>query len=421
MIEGGQRAGFAEFVALMATLMSLVALSIDAMLPALGEMGRELGAGHSNSVQLVVSVMFLGMAAGQLFYGPLSDSVGRKPALLAGLALYAAGCLVCLFSRSFPVMLAGRLAQGLGAAGPRIVSIALIRDRYDGRRMARVMSLVMAIFIAVPILAPALGQGILLVAGWRAIFGVFLAIAAVASVWFTLRQDETLAPGRRIPFTLSRIVGGLREVLGSRTAVGYATTAGLVLGASVGYLSTAQQVFQEQYRLGRLFPLYFALLATALGTASLLNAHLVTRFGMRPLARGALLAVAGLSVTFFAIAYAELRASAAVGTGGVPVRGVPVPGNPVRQPDRPRHEAARPRRRHGCRGRRGAVDAHLGGGRDRDRTSLRRHGPPPGGRLRRPRARSPRGDVPDGAGGPTRLAVAARAFARCASGAVPGL
>lgn len=304
MVEDGETAGFAEFVALTALLMSLVALSIDAMLPALGDMGRDLGARHPNSVQLVVSSMFLGMAAGQLFYGPLSDSVGRKPALLAGLALYAAGCLVSLFSRSFPVMLAGRLVQGLGAAGPRIVSIALIRDRYEGRPMARVMSFVLTIFIAVPVVAPTLGQGILLVAGWRAIFGVFLSIAAVAAAWLALRQEETLAPGRRVPFTLSRILAGLRDVLGSRTAVGYATTAGLVLGASVGYLSTAQQVFQGQYRLGRLFPLYFALLATALGLASLLNAQLVTRFGMRRLARGALLAVAGLSVAFFAIAYA---------------------------------------------------------------------------------------------------------------------
>jgi DHA1 family bicyclomycin/chloramphenicol resistance-like MFS transporter len=305
MVEDGQGAGFAEFVALTALLMSLVALSIDAMLPALGDIGRDLGAPHPNSVQLVVSAMFLGMAAGQLVYGPLSDSVGRKPALLAGLALYAAGCVISLLSLSFPVMLAGRVVQGLGAAGPRIVSIAVIRDRYEGRPMARVMSFVLTIFIAVPIVAPALGQGILLVASWRAIFGVFLSIAAVAAAWLALRQGETLAPSRRVPFTLSRIVAGLREVLGSRTAVGYATTAGIVLGASVGYLSTAQQVFQEQYGLGRLFPLYFALLAAALGLASLLNAQLVTRFGMRRLARGALLAVAGLSLTFFAVAYAS--------------------------------------------------------------------------------------------------------------------
>jgi MFS transporter, DHA1 family, multidrug resistance protein len=304
MIEREEGAGFAEFVALMATFMSFVALSIDAMLPALGEIGRELGAANPNSVQLVVSLMFLGMAAGQLVYGPLSDSVGRKPALLGGLALYASGCLVSLFSQSFPVMLAGRLVQGLGAAGPRIVSVALIRDRYEGRRMARVMSFVMVVFVAVPMVAPALGQGILMVAGWRAIFGVFLAIAALASVWFTLRQRETLTVDRRVPFTLSRVGGGLREVLANRIAVGYAITAGFVSGASVGYLSTAQQVFQEQYRLGRLFPLCFAFLATALGTSSLINARLVIRFGMRVLARRALAAVAGLSAAFFAVASA---------------------------------------------------------------------------------------------------------------------
>lgn len=305
MIEGEQGTGFAEFVALMATFMSFVALSIDAMLPALGEIGRDLGAENPNSVQLVVSLMFLGMAAGQLFYGPLSDSVGRKPALLGGLAVYAVGCLVSLFSRSFPVMLAGRLVQGVGAAGPRIVSVALIRDQYEGRPMARVMSFVMVVFVAVPMVAPVLGQGILMVASWRAIFGVFLTIAALSSVWFTLRQRETLTVGRRIPLTLSRVGSGLREVLTNRIAVGYAITAGFVSGASVGYLSTAQQVFQEQYRLGRLFPLCFAFLATALGASSLINARLVIRFGMRLLARRALSAVAGLSVVFFAIAYAS--------------------------------------------------------------------------------------------------------------------
>ena len=287
----------------MATLTSLVALSIDAMLPALGEIGRELRAENPNDVQLVVAVVFLGMAVGQLAYGPLSDSLGRKPALLAGLALYIAGCLVSLFSQSFSAMLAGRLAQGLGAAGPRIVSIALIRDQYEGRPMARVMSFVMTIFIIVPIIAPLLGQAILLIASWRAIFGAFLVVAAASSAWFTLRQPETLAVDRRIPFTPSRILDAFREVLRTRVALGYSIAAGLVVGAFVGYLNTAQQVFQEQYGLGRLFPLYFALLATALGSASLLNARLVMRFGMKPLARWALSAIAGLSIGFLPIAY----------------------------------------------------------------------------------------------------------------------
>jgi DHA1 family bicyclomycin/chloramphenicol resistance-like MFS transporter len=297
------RAPFAEFVALMATLTSLVALSIDAMLPALGEIGRELHAENPNDVQLVVAVVFLGMAVGQLAYGPLSDSLGRRPALLAGLALYIAGCFISLFSQSFSAMLAGRLAQGLGAAGPRIVSIALIRDQYEGRPMARVMSFVMTIFIIVPIIAPLLGQAILLIASWRAIFGAFLVVAVASSAWFTLRQPETLAVDRRIPFTPSRILDAFREVLRARPALGYSIAAGLVVGAFVGYLNTAQQVFQEQYRLGRLFPLYFALLATALGMASLLNARLVMRFGMKPLARWALSAIAGLSIGFLPIAY----------------------------------------------------------------------------------------------------------------------
>ena len=289
----------------MATLMSLVALTIDAMLPALGEIGRELGVERENDVQLVVSLIFLGIAFGQLLYGPLSDSVGRKPALVAGLALYMAGSLLCLFSWSFSVMLAGRLMQGVGVAAPRIVSVALIRDQYEGRRMARVMSFVMAVFILVPIIAPAIGQGILLVADWRAIFGVFVAMAAVSFVWFTIRQPETLPVERRIPLSVSRVANGFREVLTTRVALGYTITAGLVFGAFIGYLSTAQQVFQVQYGLGRKFPLYFALLSISIGAASLLNARLVMRWGMRSLSRWALSAIALLSVGFFFVSQAD--------------------------------------------------------------------------------------------------------------------
>ena len=221
------------------------------MLPALGEIGRDLGVARDNDVQLVVSLLFFGIAVGQLAYGPLSDSIGRKPALLAGLGLYMVGCLLSVFSQSFSVMLAGRLMQGLGVAGPRIVAVALIRDQYEGRLMARVMSFVMAIFIIVPIIAPAMGQGILLIASWRAIFGVFLAMAVAVSLWFTIRQPETLPLDRRIPFSPARVVSGFREVLTNRTALGYTITAGLVFGSFIGYLSTAQQVFQVQYGLGR--------------------------------------------------------------------------------------------------------------------------------------------------------------------------
>ena len=175
--------GMREFIALMALAMSLVALSVDAMLPAFPEMTRDLRVTGVNDIQLVLSTLFIGLATGQLFYGPLSDSIGRKPAIFIGFVLYILGSLLCMTASEFSLMLAGRLLQGIGAAGPRTVSIALIRDRFHGSAMARVMSFIMTVFILVPILAPALGQFILLFSGWRTIFGLFVVLAVLIAVW----------------------------------------------------------------------------------------------------------------------------------------------------------------------------------------------------------------------------------------------
>ncbi|MBE7468945.1 MAG: Bcr/CflA family drug resistance efflux transporter [Anaerolineae bacterium] len=301
---GRQARSFGEFVGLMALMISLVALSIDAVLPALAEIGQELGVQRENDNQLIISLLFLGMAAGQMIYGPLSDSTGRKPAIYAGFGLFMGGSLLALLAPSFPLLLAGRVLQGIGAAGPRIVTVALIRDQYEGRAMARVMSFVMAVFILVPVIAPLLGQTILLVAHWRAIFGLYLGLALIASLWFALRQPETLTPGQRIPFSLTRIGQAIREVVSNRPALGYTLTLGTVFGAFIGYLNSSQQLFQNQYGLGQLFPLYFAILALAIGSASFLNARLVMRYGMRWLSRTALLTLAGLSLLFWLLAYA---------------------------------------------------------------------------------------------------------------------
>jgi len=294
--------GFVEFVALMAMMSSLAAMSIDAMLPALSEIGLELGVQRANDNQLVISLLFLGMAVGQMFYGPLSDSIGRKPVIYIGFGLFAAGCLVSMLTTSFQVMLVGRVLQGLGIAASRIVVMALVRDQYSGRAMARVMSFVMAVFILVPVVAPAFGQAVLLVAHWRAIFGSYLMLVLVIGTWFAWRQPETLPPNRRIPFSLVRIGRAIREVVTHRTVIGYTITAGLVSGAFIGYLNSAQQVFQEQYGLGQFFPLYFALLALAIGSASIMNARLVLRFGMRALSFRALLGIVTLSVIVLAVA-----------------------------------------------------------------------------------------------------------------------
>ena len=176
--EGGRALHPAEFVALVGLLMSLVALAIDAMLPALPAIGRDLGVARTNDVQLVIMSLFLGMGVGQLLFGPLSDRIGRKPAIHAGLVLFMIGCLVSIFAPTFEIMIAGRVLQGIGVAGPRICSIALVRDQYEGRMMARLMSFAMAVFILVPTVAPALGQGLLFLGGWHAIFITFLVIAA---------------------------------------------------------------------------------------------------------------------------------------------------------------------------------------------------------------------------------------------------
>ncbi|MAP09996.1 MAG: Bcr/CflA family drug resistance efflux transporter [Rhodopirellula sp.] len=292
-----------EFVTLMALMIALVALAIDAMLPALPIIGEELGATHENDSQLIVSLLFLGMALGQLFFGPLSDSIGRKSALSAGLGLFVVGSMISLFAETFTLVLVGRFVQGLGVAGPRSVSLALIRDQYEGRAMARVMSFVMTIFILVPVIAPTLGQAILMVANWRAIFAVLAVMALMLFGWFALRQPETLLPAHRMPFSLQRIVLVSREVCTNRIAFGYTLVAGLVSGAFLGFLSSAAQIFQQQYDLGSWFPIYFAVLASAAGVASLMNANLVMRFGMRALIGRAMISLAVTSVGFLGFAF----------------------------------------------------------------------------------------------------------------------
>jgi DHA1 family bicyclomycin/chloramphenicol resistance-like MFS transporter len=296
--------GLGEFVALMATLTALVSLSIDMVLPALPVIGSTLGVQRPNDNQLVVSLLFLGFGVGQLFYGPLSDAAGRKPAAYVGLALYIAGALLALTSRTFPMMLVGRVLQGLGVAGPRTITLALVRDRFEGRQMARVMSLVMAVFIIAPILAPAIGQAILRAAGWRAIFGVYLVMAVAASIWFGARQEETLPASRRLPFSVERLAGAARTVITNRVAVSYTIASGFVFGAFLGYLTSAQQILQEQYALGPRFVIYFAVLAIAIGGASLANARLVLRFGMRTLSHWALRGISVVSIAFTAVALA---------------------------------------------------------------------------------------------------------------------
>jgi DHA1 family bicyclomycin/chloramphenicol resistance-like MFS transporter len=297
------RPGFTEFVVLMAFIISMVALSIDAMLPALPEIAADLAFERPNDSQFIISMLFVGMGFGQIVFGPLSDSIGRKPAINIGFLVFIIGCLVSIFARDFNDMMMGRLLQGLGAAGPRVVATALIRDCYEGREMARVMSFVMTIFILVPVIAPAIGQLIITYSDWHSIFILFLILAIIALTWFSLRQPETLSEDKRIRFSMARVTSDINTIISIPAAIGYTITMGFIFGAFIGYLSSSQQIFQQQYGLGNQFPLYFGILATSIGLASLINSQLVMRFGMRRLSHIAMISIAVLSAAFVLIAY----------------------------------------------------------------------------------------------------------------------
>jgi DHA1 family bicyclomycin/chloramphenicol resistance-like MFS transporter len=292
---------FVEFVIILSLIMSLTALSTDAMLPALPQIGNDLGLVNPNDRQLVISVIFLGSALGGLFFGPLSDKAGRKPIIYIGYALYITGSLISFFSINFSMMLLGRIFQGLGLSSPQAVMTAIVRDQFEGRKMARVMSFSATVFVLVPMIAPSIGQGIILLAGWRSIFSGFVLFALITVFWFALRIPETLAQENRAPFSLKRIIDSIQEIFKIRPVLGYALTAGLISGIFLGYLNSSQQIFQEQYALGDLFPLFFAIISLSLGMASLLNARLVMRYGMIKLVRWALRTIFGLAAIFLGI------------------------------------------------------------------------------------------------------------------------
>jgi len=297
------RASISEkgFTLLMALLMSVVAISIDAMLPALGMIGADLGVVDINRTQLLISSIFAGMAIGQLVAGPLSDAMGRKPVLYAGLALYLAGSLFCWMAPDFGMLLAGRWLQGLGVACPYVTAVSVVRDKYAGREMARVMSLIMMIFILVPAIAPSLGLAVIHLAGWRTIFLLYIAYSVAIGGWIALRLEETLPPDHRIPLTPRAFGHGLRIVTGNRTTVTYMVAMGLTFGGLIGYLGASRQIFQDQFHAGDGFALYFGGLALLLGVASMLNSHFVGRWGMRAICHWAAAAIVAASALFFAL------------------------------------------------------------------------------------------------------------------------
>ncbi len=281
--------GFPEFVALIAMMMALNALAIDMMLPALPAIGDALDVASENARQWVITAYLLGFGMAQLIYGPLADRYGRKPVLMAGLSLYVLFSVVAAFTTTFEALILARLGTGLGAAALRVLAVSIVRDRYSGRTMARVMSLSFLVFLGVPILAPTLGQLVLFVAPWRWIFGVLALAGSGFMIWALIRLPETLAAENRLPIRFGRIAEAFRAVVSDRLSVGYTLAMTAITGSLFAFINSSQQIFFDVFQQPTLFTTVFGLMAAGIAVASLTNARLVERLGSRRLSHLALI------------------------------------------------------------------------------------------------------------------------------------
>ncbi|WP_147678825.1 multidrug effflux MFS transporter [Algibacter pacificus] len=287
-----------EFVALMASLMSLVALTIDALLPALPEIGASIGTTTLSENQLLITMIFLGIGCGQLVFGPLSDSFGRKPIVYVGFVVFIIASIICVTTQDYEMMLFGRILQGIGLSSPRSLTASMIRDEFSGDYMAKILSFVVMFFILVPVIAPLLGQFLMHLFNWKAIFYFNLIFGLLIMIWFLFRQRETLPKHKRIKFTSFLFISGAKEFFKQKEAVAFTLVSGFITGSFMVYLSTAQQIFQEQYHLGEWFPYIFASLAISIGFATFLNSQLVEKFGMMNMAFYSTMAYAVVSVMY---------------------------------------------------------------------------------------------------------------------------
>ncbi|PAX08274.1 multidrug effflux MFS transporter [Sphingomonas lenta] len=293
-----------EFVAFVAAIMAVNALGTDLMLPALSTIGSELRVANANDQQWIVTSYLFGFGLGQLAYGPLADRFGRKPVLMITLAGFVAASVFAASAATFAALIGARVLMGLMSASTRVLSVAIVRDSYSGRRMARISSMATMVFFLVPILAPTLGAGLLEFGPWRFIFYALAVFAAAVLVWAALRLPETLSPERRRRISLSALSEAYRLTLSNRYSIGYALAGSMTFGGIIAFVSSAEQVFTDTFGAGERFTLLFALCAFFMGLAAFFNSRLVERLGTRLISQSGLIALIGLSAVHILVARA---------------------------------------------------------------------------------------------------------------------
>ncbi|MFK7753934.1 MAG: MFS transporter [Sedimentitalea sp.] len=307
----------AEFISLIAMMFATIAFSLDAMLPALPEIGAELSPDDVNRAQLILTSFVLGMGFGTFFTGPLSDAFGRKNVIIVGCFLYIAASAVAWASASLEVVLAARVVQGIGAAAPRVVAVAIMRDLFSGREMARMISIAMMIFTIFPAFAPLMGAGIIALVGWRGIFLAFILFSIITIFWMSARLPESLAVENRRAFRAPLLLSAAREVLAHPTVRLAIMVQSLCLGMLFAMLSMVQPVYDVIFDRAETFPLWFGAIAVVSGSASLLNAVLVVRLGMRRIVTWSLGAQIILSALMLGVSVSDVSLGFAFGAFAV--------------------------------------------------------------------------------------------------------
>lgn len=296
-------AGNKEFIAMVTAFMAMGALAIDIMIPAFPEMRREFGMSpDSTDVGWIVTAFFLGVAIGPWLYGPASDRFGRKKPLMIGTILYIACALLACLAPTWGWVKVSRFVWGLAAGAPRAIATAMIRDRYEGDTMARLMSTIMAVFLLVPILAPGVGAALIAVFPWRSVFVCPAVLATLLLIW-SRRLPETLAINRRRPFTWRSVGQAAREVVTHRQTVTFTLAVMFLFSVLTAYLAGSEVIVEDVYGYGPWFPVIFGCVAFIFSMNALNNARLVRTYGNIPLIRRLMVLAVACAAFFLAVAW----------------------------------------------------------------------------------------------------------------------